>query len=333
MKRLLLASCLAFASLGLASAASAQECGDVTISNMNWQSAEVLASIDKLILSEGYGCKAELVVGDTVPTLTSMVEKGEPDIAPEGWVDLQPELVQRGISEGKLVSTVAALSDGAVQGWFIPKYIADANPEIKTIADALKHPELFPAPEDATKGAVFNGPQGWGGTLVTTQLFRAYGGEEAGFNLIDTGSAAGLDGSIAKAYERKQGWMGYYWAPTSILGKYEMVKLEYGVPFDAAEWKRCNTVADCPDPKPNEWPKDSVETLVTTEFAERAGPVMDYLKARSWSNATVNKLLAWMTDNQATGEEGAKYFLKNNPDAWAAWVPADVAEKVKKAVE
>src|SRR5690606_28792382 len=108
-------------------------------------------SIDRLILSEGYGCNAELVVGDTVPTLTSMVEKGEPDIAPEGWVDLQPELVQRGISEGKLVSTVAALSDGAVQGWFIPKYVADANPDIKTIADALKHPELFPAPEDATK--------------------------------------------------------------------------------------------------------------------------------------------------------------------------------------
>jgi glycine betaine/proline transport system substrate-binding protein len=127
--------------------------------------------------------------------------------------------------------------------------------------------------------------------------------------------------------------MGYYWAPTAILGKYEMVKLDYGVPYDAAEWKRCNTVADCPDPKPNEWPKDHVQTLVTTAFAERAGPAMDYFSKRSWSNATVNKLLAWMTDNQATGEEGAKHFLKNNPDVWAAWVPADVAEKIKKAVE
>jgi glycine betaine/proline transport system substrate-binding protein len=40
-----------------------------------------------------------------------------------------------------------------------------------------------------------------------------------------------------------------------------------------------------------------------------------------------------MTDNQATGEEGAKYFLKNNPDIWTKWVTPDVAEKVKKAVE
>ena len=332
MKKLLASTILAAGLVGLAGAASAQECGDVTIANMNWQSAEVLANVDKIILSEGYGCNAELVAGDTVPTLTSMTEKGEPDIAPEGWVDLQPELVKRGVEEKKLVSTGPALSDGAVQGWFIPKYIADANPDIKTIADALKHPELFPAPEDSSKGAVFNGPQGWGGTLVTTQLFKAYEGEKAGFVLVDTGSAAGLDGSIAKAYERKEGWMGYYWAPTSILGKYDMVKLEYGVPYDEAEWKRCNTVADCPDPKPNEWPKDSVETLVTTGFADRAGPVMDYLKARSWSNDTVNKLLAWMTDNQATGEDGAKYFLENNEDIWTKWVSPEVAEKIKSSL-
>lgn len=334
MKKLLASTAFAAVLAGFSGAAVAAECGDVTISNMNWQSAEVLANIDKIILNAGYGCNAELVVGDTVPTLTSMTEKGQPDVAPEGWVDLLPDVVQKGIADKKLVSTVEALSDGAVQGWWIPKYLADANPDIKTIGDALKHPELFPAPEDSSKGAVFNGPQGWGGTLVTTQFFKAYEAEKAGFTLIDTGSAAGLDGSVAKAYERKEGWMGYYWAPTALLGKYEMVKLEYGVPHDEAEWKRCNTVADCDDPKPNEWPKDSVQTLVTTAFADRAGaPVMDYFSKRSWSNETVNRLLAWMTDNQATGEEGAKHFLKESQDIWAAWVPADVAEKVKKAAE
>src|SRR5690606_38290343 len=201
MKKLLASTIFTAALAGFAGMASAQDCGNVTIANMNWQSAEVLASIDKIILTSGYGCNAELVVGDTVPTLTSMVEKGQPDIAPEGWVDLLPEVVQRGVADKKLVSTVEALSDGAVQGWFIPKYLADANPDIKTIDDALKHPELSPAPEDDSKGAVFNGPQGWGGTVVTGQLFKAYEAEKAGFTLVDTGSAAGLDGSIAKAYE------------------------------------------------------------------------------------------------------------------------------------
>lgn len=334
MRKFRLSTFLTSAVVALAAPAAyaADSCGDVTIASMTWQSAEVLANIDKIILSAGYGCDAQIVQGDTVPTLTSMIEKGEPDIAPEGWVDLQPELVNRGINDKKIVSVGPALSDGAVQGWFIPKYVADANPGIKTIPDALKHPELFPAPEDSSKGAVFNGPQGWGATVVTGQYFKAYDAVKAGFVLVDPGSAAGLDGSLAKAYERKQGWLGYYWAPTSILGKYQMVKLDYGVPFDQAEWKRCNTVADCSDPKPNAWPKDSVETIVTTKFAERAGPAVDYLKHRSWANSTVNALLAWMTDNQATGEQGAKHFLKEQPDVWTKWVSPEVAEKVKAAL-
>ena len=130
MKHLLASTCLVAGLLAMTGAARA-ECGDVTIASMNWQSAEVLAALDKFILSEGYGCNAEVIVGDTVPTITSMIEKGEPDLAPEGWVDLLPDVVKRGIDEGKLVGAAVALSDGAVQGWWIPKYVAEAHPDIK----------------------------------------------------------------------------------------------------------------------------------------------------------------------------------------------------------
>lgn len=333
MKKLLASTCLTFGLLGGASLASAADCGTVTIASMNWQSAEVLSALDKLILNEGYGCSADIIVGDTVPTITSMAEKGQPDIAPEAWIDLLPDVVKKGTEEGRIIQVGSPLPDGGEQGWWIPQYFADAHPEIKTIPDLLKHPELFPSAEDPSKGAILNGPQGWGGTVVTSQLFKAYEGEKAGFTLVDTGSAAGLDGSIAKAYEREQPVAAYYWAPTALLGKYPMVKLESGVENDAAEWKRCNTVAECPDPKPNAWPIDTIVTLVAKPFSERVGPeVMDYLKKRSWSNPTVNKLMAWMTDNQASGEDGAKYFLKENPDVWKAWVSADAAAKIEAAL-
>lgn len=333
MKEMFASTCLAAAMLTIGNGAWAADCGEVTIASMNWQSAEVLASLDKFILTEGYGCDVSIIQGDTVPTITSMTEKGQPDIAPEGWVDLLPDVVNAGIANGKLVVASTVLTDGAVQGWWIPKYIADAHPDIKTIDDVLKHPELFPDPEDSSKGAIHNGPQGWGGTVVTSQLFKAYKAETANFTLVDTGSAAGLDGSIAKAYERQQGWVGYYWAPTALLGKYEMVKVEHGVLLDMPEWKRCNTVADCPDPKRNEWPKDTVQTLVTKAFSERAGgPAMDYLNKRAWSNDTVNKLMAWMTENQANGDDGAKHFLEENQDMWTDWVSPEAADKIKAAL-
>ncbi|TAW47860.1 ABC transporter substrate-binding protein [Rhizobium ruizarguesonis] len=333
MRKFLTQACLTLGFFGGASMVHAAECGNVSLAVMNVQSAEVLTYIDKFILTEAFDCNVETVPGDTVPTVTSMVEKGQPDVSSETWVDLLPEIFPRGISEGKIITAAAALRDGGVQGWWIPKYLADAHPEIKTMEDALKHPELFPDPEDSSKGAIFNGAQGWGATVVTAQLFKALGAAEKGFTLIDPGSAAGLDGAIAKSYERKEGFIAYYWAPTSLLGKYELVLLQNPTPHNPEEWKRCTTVADCPDPKANAWAVDHIYTVVTKSFAEHTSKeVMDYLNKRNWSNDTVGKLLAWETDNQATGEDGALHFLKENKEIWHDWVSPEAAAKIDAAL-
>lgn len=252
MKKLLASTVIAAGAMfAMAGGAAAADCGRVTIANMNWASAEVLANIDAIILKAGYGCEAELVAGDTTPTLTSMIEKGEPDVAPEAWINSMRTALDAGAKEGRLHYASESLSDGGVEGWWIPKYFAEAHPDIKSIPDLMAHPELFPHPDDKAKGGLHNCPEGWGCRLITTNLFKAYGFADKGWQTIETGSAAGLDGSIAKAFERGEPWVGYYWAPTAILGKYEMVKLDHGVEHDKAEWDRCTSLTDCADPKIN----------------------------------------------------------------------------------
>jgi glycine betaine/proline transport system substrate-binding protein len=113
MRALLATTCLSLGAVAIGSAASAQDCGSVVIASMNWQSTEVLSNVDRIILSEGYGC-------DTVPTITSMAEKGQPDIAPEAWVDMLPDMVKKGVEEGKLIQAANVLPDGGVNGWWIP---------------------------------------------------------------------------------------------------------------------------------------------------------------------------------------------------------------------
>ena len=49
--------------------------------------------------------------------------------------------------------------------------------------------------------------------------------EKKGWVLVDPGSAAGLDGSIAKAAESGNPWLGYYWNPTSIAVSYTHLTL------------------------------------------------------------------------------------------------------------
>ena len=332
MKKLIASTILAAGLYAVAGSAQAAECGDVSIAEMNWASAGVAAYVDKIILESGYGCSVTVVTGDTMPTFASMNEKGQPDMAPEFWVNAVRTALDEAIAEGRLIQAAPLLSDGGVEGWWIPKYVADANPAIKTIDDALKHPELFPSAENKGKGAVHNCPSGWNCQITTDNAFKAWGGTAKGFVLLDTGSAAGLDGSIAKAYERKEGWLGYYWAPTSILGKYEMVKLDAGVPHDKEAFETCNTKADCDNPTKTDWARAEVFTVVTDRFQKAGGPAVTYLNQRAWGNDTVNGLLAWMSDNQATGADGATHFLKTQPEIWTTWVSPEAAEKIKAAL-
>ncbi|SFB38246.1 glycine betaine/proline transport system substrate-binding protein [Rhizobium sp. NFR07] len=331
MQKLLASTAFAAGLYAFAGAAQA-DCGSISIAEMNWASAGVAANVDKIILEEGYGCTVELVTGDTMPTFTSMNEKAQPDMAPEFWVNAVRTPLDAAVKEGRLIEAAEILADGAVEGWWIPKFLADAHPDIKTVQQALAHPELFPAPEDPSKAAVTNCPSGWNCQVSTANLYKALGAKDKGFELVDTGSAAGLDGSIANAFEKKTGWLGYYWAPTAILGKYEMVKLSFDAPHDKADWDACTAVPDCANPKVNSYPTSEAFTVVTKEFADKAGVAMDYIKARKWTNATVNSVLAWQTDNQGTNEDAAKHFLETMPEVWEKWVAPDVAEKVKASL-
>jgi glycine betaine/proline transport system substrate-binding protein len=73
-------------------------------------------------LESAFGCSVSLVAGDMMPTFASISEKGQPDIAPEMWVNIRP-LIDRAVAEDKLVIASKILSDGGVEGWFVPNYI------------------------------------------------------------------------------------------------------------------------------------------------------------------------------------------------------------------
>ena len=316
--------------VGLAKSADAA-CGKVTIAEMNWDSARVATHVQDIILTQGYGCETEVVPGDTVPTVTSMTEKNEPDIAPEIWINSARKVIEEAVAEGRLKIAGEILSDGGEEGWWVPDYVVKDNPDLTTLQAVLQKPDLFPDKEEPGKGRFYTCPSGWACEIVNANLYKAYGLDEAGFTLFNPGSGEGLAGAITSAYERGQPIFAYYWAPTSLLGKYPMVKLG-GMTHDPETWA-CVIDKDCAEPMPNMYPKSAVYTVVTSSFAEQAPEAYEFVSKVSWPNALVGQVLAWMEDNQATGREGAEYFLKNNEDVWSAWVSADVAEKVNKSLQ
>ena len=133
---------------GVANAA----CGKITIANMNWASANFMAEVDKVILEKGYGCDVELVPGSTMPTFTSMTEKGEPDVAPEFWANAAIIQLNKAVDEGKMHSINKAPITGLGEGWWVLPATLEKHPELTTADAILKRPDLFPHPEDPSKG-------------------------------------------------------------------------------------------------------------------------------------------------------------------------------------
>jgi len=312
------------------------ECGDIQIAEWNWASGELMANVDKVILEAGYDCNVELIPGATTTTFASMNEKGQPDIAGELWINAVRDPLNAAFDAGSLHSANGSPITGLGEGWWIPPATAEKHPELKTVLDVLEHPELFPDVEDPSKGAFIGCPAGWGCQLANANLFRAFDMEAKGWKLVDPGSAAGLDGSMTKAVERDENWFGYYWSPTAMIGKHKMVKLPFGVDYAGDEnWNGCIALAeqDCEAPKPSAWTESEVHTVVTDDFKNKAGPeVMDYLNKRVFPGDVMNGMLVYMGDNQAGGEDAAIEFLIQQGDVWESWVSADVADKVKKAL-
>lgn len=322
---------IAFGLACLTSSWAQAECGDISIADMNWSTATFLANVDKLILEEGYGCTVSLVPGDTVPTSTSMIEKGQPDIAPEMWTNSVKEPLDRAVAEGRLAYAGASLSDGGEEGFWVPEYLVEQYPELSTIEGIRKHARLFTHPEDPDKSMFMGCPSGWVCQVSSENLFRALKLEQSGFAIVDPGSGAGLAGAIAKAYERKQPWFGYYWAPTAVMGRYPMVKVDFGSGVNEEHFRSCLTQDDCVSPEVSMFPKGPVWTVTTAKLQTESPEVFEYFSRRSMTNVQMNQLLTWIEDNQADGEYAALHFLQKHPAIWQKWLPSDIAAKVSNA--
>lgn len=312
------------AATGLAGAAHA-ECGEVTMTDMNWNSSKVVTGVAKFILEQGYGCSIKMVPSSTVPALASVSETGEPHIVTELWTNGAP--AYEGMeAEGKITTLTDVLSDGGVEGWWVPQYLVDAHPELGTLDGILANPELV--------GNRFHQcPEGWGCQRANDSKAQAFGVADAGIEIFQHGSGETLATSIAAAFENKEPWFGYYWGPTAILGRYPMVKISLGdyVP----EVHTCDADPDCPNrgQGKSEYPVSPVKTIVTTTFADEQPEVAAFMANLAFTNNQMNSILAWMEENKATAEEAAVYFLTTSSDVWSGWINEDATKKLAALIK
>ena len=104
--------------------------------------------------------------------------------------------------------------------------------------------------------------------------------------------------------------------PTSIIGKYNLKAVDWGVPFAGRDnWDNCIALPEqeCADPKPSAYTKSAVSTVVTKDFAGSNDTAMGYFDKRVFPGDVMNSMLVFMNDEQANGEDAAFEFLERTP--------------------
>lgn len=332
MTRFTVLAALALAGMTQAQPAAAQDCGTagtITVAEMTWLSAATLAHVAQKIMAAGYGCDAQLVPGDTVPTATSMLTRSEPTVAPELWVSTVQAQWDQMQEKGNIYKASDIFSGGGQDGLWVPDYVLTEHPEIKTIEDLAANWQVFEDNQNPGKGRLYNGPPGWASEVIIGNYYKALALSDT-YELFSPGSGENLKASIARAVAQKKPWVGYYWGPSDVVGKFKLVRL--GMPESDKAKFTCMTDANCADPQVTGWAAGEVAVAVVSDLKSQAPDVAEFLSKMQVPNDGISAVLAWGDDNSATPEEVAVHFLKENEAIWTAWVPAEVAAKVKASL-
>jgi len=312
----------------------------IVFADFGWDSAQVHNRIAGFIIEHGLGYPIKFVTGETIMLNTALIEaKGSeaPHINMESWTENMQDIYDKGIALGKDSNTDKGLIDlgsnfpNSVQGWYVPRYMVEGDskrgikataPNLKSVFDLPKFWKLFKDPEDPSKGRFYTCIPGWKCTEINKLKLEAYGLDKY-FNVMEPGSGAALAASMETAYKRGKPWLGYYWAPTWVLGKLDMFQLE------EPEFKNeiFTTSRACA------YPAVKCNILVHKRLPEWAPDVVEFLKNYETTLDINNKFLAYMRDNKASTDEAAKWFLQNYQSLWTGWVSSGVAAKVKAALK
>jgi glycine betaine/proline transport system substrate-binding protein len=328
----LLAALLAVAALASHAVAQEPTCAGfdrpIVFAELDYDSVNILTAIARFLLEEGFGCATDTIPGTTLPLLQGSV-RGDIDVTMEIWTDNTPDFWREALAQGR-VRELQPVFDDAAQGFFVPRYlvegdadrgIAAAAPDLRSVADLPRYAALFRDPEQPDKGRLYNCVIGWFCEGINNVKFHVYGLDDH-FTNFRAGTGIALETTMEAAYARGEPWLGYYWEPTGILGRLDMLRLDEP-PYSDACFEHMLAHVDTPE-RATEACEYAVVVAVVglgSRFASTVPePIEAVLDAMYVPTATINRLLAHMAETGADTSAAARHFLATEGERWSSWL-------------
>ncbi len=308
----------------------AKETSKVTIkaTDNGWDSQMLHNEIAKLVVENAFdNYTFETSTGSSTMNWQALIS-GDIDLDIESWTD-NVTTYQADVAKGDIVDVGILVPDSA-QGLYVPRYVIEGDaargikavaPDLKTVKDLAKYPNLFPDDEDKTKGRIYGSIPGWMADEILYKKYEYYGLDKM-YNYSRLGSEATLFASLAAAYNLGDPWVGYCYEPTWVSGKLDLVLLE-DAPYDAVLYSQGKT----------EFPKQALKIVSSNKFAKKAPDLLEFFKKYKTGSALISKALAHLDETGDSHEETARWFLKAYDSLIDEWLPAENAKKLRDALK
>ena len=294
----------------------------IVFSDLNWTSAQVQNRIAQYILENGYGYPTDVVFGSTLPNFQGF-QRGDIHVTMEIWLPNQSLGWEKALEIGEVVSVGTSLVGDWQSTFVIPKYVADANPGLKTPQDLLKpeYQELFSTADSRGKARLVACVIGWNCEITNSEQIEAYGLSDD-IHVINPGSQEAMFAEVNAAYAKEEPWLGYMWGTGDPALKLDLVRLEE-TPYTKECWDTDKACA---------FAESLVLVAVHKSLLPRAPDVVAMLQNWEFSIDIYKSIFQWTDANPGSeASEAALWFLNNNK-VWESWVTPEAAAKVNAAL-
>jgi glycine betaine/proline transport system substrate-binding protein len=325
---------------GTAHAATADYCSSgktVHFAGITWESGAFATEVLRQILEKGYGCKTDVIPGNTAATETAL-SRNDIQVWAEQWTG-RSEITAKAVADGSVKLVGDTLPGGTKEGWFVPDYVVKGDPArgikatapgLVSVADLPKYKEVFQDDEEPNKGRFLNCPSGWDCERVNTRLLKVLKLDDTYTN-FRPGTGAALDAAIASAYQRGKPILFYYWGPAALMAKYKLTELKMP-PFNDACWQTLrneSSTSQCA----SSYMVSHITVGVSTPFYDADPQLITMFTKVKFPMDFLNTTILDMNTKKIDGSQMATEFLREHPEMWTQWVPADVASKIQASLK
>ena len=294
----------------------------IVFSDLNWTSAQVQNRVAQYIVEHGYGYPTDVIFGGTLPNFQGL-QKGDIHVTLEIWLPNQSIGWEKAVEIGDVVSVGTSLVGDWQSTFVIPKYIADANPDLKTPQDLLKpeYQELFATPDSRGKARLVACVPTWSCSLVNTEQIEAYGLADD-LHVLTPGDQSAMFAEVFAAFEKEEPWLGYMWGTGDPALKLDLVRLQEE-PYTEECWDSGKACA---------FADSLVLIAVHKSLLPRAPEVIGMLQNWEFSIDIYKSIFQYMDANEDVEPSDAAVWFLNNNKIWERWVTPEAAAAVNAAL-